>query len=188
MKRLLIILLLLALIVPALPAEKPITEDSFKYNISSKSDIKEKPLITINITPYLSSCMKLDRKIYEKKLPMDRMVTNLVEHINNGKKTSKLVQIYPETVLEVSDDAETIKQSSSNGGMVKHEIYYGYQKSIREPWSQYYKVENCGVEFCRVVRADFSTRQVTIEEITLSKANSITGIPYYSALPKGVKK
>jgi len=188
MKRLIIFLFLVALIIPFVSADKPITEESFVYNDSSKADIKEKPLITINITPFLSSGKKLGRTINEKELPLDQLVTNLVEHINNGVTKTKYVQIYPETVLEMSEDAETIKQSSPNGGKLKHEIYYGYQKSVSEPWSQYYKVESCGLEFCRVVRADFNTRVVTIEEITAEQANGIVGIPVYEELPNGVKK
>ena len=183
MKRLIILLFLVALIIPFVSADKPITEESFVYHDNSKSDIKEKPLITINITPFLSSGNKLDRKIHEKELPLDQAVTNLVEHVNNGFKKTKYIQIYPETVLEMSEDAETVKQSSTNGGKMKHEIYYGYQKSVSQPWSQYYKVESCGIEFCRVVRGDFDTRVVTIEEITLEQANGIVGIPAYEELP-----
>jgi hypothetical protein len=162
---------------------KPITEDSFKYHPESKSDIKEKSLVTINITPYLSSGKKLDRKIDEKELPLEQAVTNLVEHVNNGVKKTKLVQIYPETALEISDDAETIKQSSPNGGKLKHEIYYGYQKSIKEPWSQYYKAENCNAVMCKVVRAEYATRVVTVTNVPLIEINKIVGMPAYEVLP-----
>lgn len=184
MKYLYTIILIFCLIIPVF-AEKPITAESFVYHENSKSDIKEKNLITINITPFLSSGKTLDRKINEKELPLDQLVTNVVEHTNNGIKKIKYVQIYPESVLEMSDDAETVKQSSS--GKVKDEIYYGYQKSVSQPWSQYYKIENCDDTKCRVVRADFATRQVWIEEILLTQANSIIGLPDYSALPSGVK-
>ena len=185
MKKLIVLIgmILIALVIPIVSAEKAITEDSFHYNASSKSDIKEKPLITINITPYLSSGKQLGRKIDEKELPIDQMVTNLVEHINNGVKKTKYIQIYPETVLEMSDDAETIKQTMD--GRVRLELYYGYQTA--KPWAQYYKVENCDATKCRVVRADFATRQVWIETITVEIANGITGLPEYNDLPKGVK-
>lgn len=184
MLAILIVIVMMVSIVSGKVSTDPITEDSFKYNSSSKSEIKEKDLITINITPFLSSGKKLDRKIHEKELPLDQLVTNLVEHVNNGVKKTKVVQIYPEMVLEVSDDAETIKQSAPNGGKLKHEIYYGYQNlTDKVPWKKYYRVENCNTETCRVVRANFTSRIVTVTHITLSEANAITGLPAYEVLP-----
>ena len=170
---LLIAFVMMVSIVSGKVSIDPITEESFIYNENSKSNIKEKGPVTISITPFLSSGEKLNRKINEKELPINTPVTNLVEHINNGVKRTKIVQIYPESVLEMSDDAETIKQSSPNDGKIKVELYYGYQKSIDQPWDKYYKVENCGLGFCRVVRADFNMRVVSIEEITVAQANGI---------------
>jgi len=187
MKRLLIVLLILCFVLPVIAVSPyindPITEDSFVYKEASKSEIQTPPLVTIDITPFLSSGAKLNRNIHEKELPYNQMVTNLVEHVNNGVKKIKTVQIYPESILEMSDDAETIKQTMD--GRVRLELYYGYQTA--KPWAQYYKVENCDATKCRVVRADFATRQVWIETITVEIANGITGLPEYNDLPKGVK-
>ena len=187
MKRLLIVLLILCFVLPVIAVSPyindPITEDTFQYKEDSKSKIEKPVLITIDITPFLSSGAKLNRNIHEKELPYNQMVTNLVEHVNNGVKKIKIVQIYPEALFEMSDDAETVKQSSTNGGKMKHEIYYGYQKSISQPWEKYYKVENCDATMCKVVRADFTTRVVTVTNVPLTEINKITGIVAYEALP-----
>lgn len=189
MKRLLVLALLIVLVVPVFAEEiieAPITDQSFALKEESKAEVKEVAPITIDIQPYLSSGALLSRTVEAKELPVQQMVTALVKQTNRGVVKEKIVQMYPEAVLELSDNAETIKQSSTTGA-VKVEMYYDYQKSKMEPWSKYYKVENCDATKCRVVRADFATRQVWIEEISLAQANAISGIPTYDALPLGVK-
>lgn len=99
----------------------------------------------------------------------------------------KIVQLQPDMDISVSDDSKTVLQKSTVNTSEGMEIYYGYQESRSSPWSHRYKVESCDDTKCRVVRSDFATRKVWIEEITLAEANSITGIPNHDALPNGVK-
>lgn len=189
MKLFLTTLLLIALIIPVFAeelSEAPIVESSFVMKEESKAEIKEVAPITIDIQPYLSSGALLSRTVEAKELPVQQMVTSLVKQTNRGVVKEKIVQMYPEATLELSDNAETVKQSTTTG-TVKVEMYYDYQKSVSQPWSKYYKVENCDATKCRVVRAEFSTRRVWIEEIAVAQANAISGIPSYDALPNGVK-
>ena len=193
MKLLICLCVICLLIVPVLAGEislyptetqlsrDPIIESSFVMKEESKSEVKEIAPITIEIVPFLSSGAKLSRTIEAKELPMQQVVTSLVKHNNRGVIKEKVVQQYPEAILEMSDNAETVKQTTQ--GDMKLELYYDYQKSISEPWSKYYKVEKCDASMCKVVRADFATRTVTVSEITLAQANGISGIPAYEALP-----
>jgi len=180
----LIIILVLFLITPvfalSLYSQDLITKDTFFYKEESKSEIKTSDLITINITPYLSTGKILDRTIQAKELPLNQVITVFVEYINDKVKKTKVVQMYPETIFEMSDDAEIVKQSSADG-KVRLQIHYGYQTD--KPWDKYYKVEGCNFEFCRVVRADFTTRVVTVSNVPLTEINKITGIVAYEALP-----
>ena len=159
----------------------PITEQSFDLNEESKAEIIEVAPITIDIQPYLSSGMLLNREVEVKELPLQQVVTALVKQNNRGVLKEKIVQMYPESILEISDNAETIKQTTS--GDMRLELYYDYQKSVLEPWSKYYKVEKCVDGMCKVVRADFATRIVTVTDVPLSSVEAIVGIPAYEALP-----
>lgn len=178
MKYIIAILLLAVLIVPVL-AE--ITEQSFVMKEDSKAEIIEIPPVTVDIQPYLSSGSLLSRNVEAKELPLKQAVTSLVKHNNRGVVTEKIVQVYPESTVELSGDASTVKQTTS--GNMKLELYYGYQQSDSQPWSKYYKVEKCNMDKCRVVTADFATRSVQVHEITLAQANAIVGIPDYGVLP-----
>jgi len=195
---LLILILLIAMVAPVLadtpinegssiyPTETqlirdPITEQSFDLKEESKAEVKEVSPITIDITPFLSTGLLLNREVEAKELPLQQVVTSLVKHNNRGVIKEKVVQQYPEAILEMSDNAETVKQTTQ--GDMKLELYYDYQKSISEPWGKYYKVEKCDASMCKVVKADFATRTVTVSEITLAQANGISGIPAYEALP-----
>jgi hypothetical protein len=153
----------------------------------SKSEliVKELPA-TLTITPFLSNGLKLSAPVDIKELPIDQVVTSEVKSVRSGVTKTKIVQIYPESVLEVSTDVETIKQTSTSEISPKLELYYGYQKSAIEPWQYYYKIDSCENGVCKVVRADYSTRKVWIEEIPETTANTITGIPNYETLPIGV--
>lgn len=198
MKYVIILILLAMLIVPVLaetpinegatvyPTEtqlsrEPIVESSFTLKEESKAEVKEVAPITIDIQPYLSSGAKLTRTVEAKELPLQQVVTSLVKHSNRGVVKEKIVQLYPEAVVELSDSAETVKQTTT--GDMKLELYYDYQKSISEPWSKYYKIEKCLDGKCRVVTADFATRTVQVREITLAQGSAIAGIPAYEALP-----
>lgn len=165
-------------------SEEPVTEESFVMKEESQSDIiiKELPA-TLTITPFLSNGLKLSAPVDIKELPTDKAVTSEITSVRSGVTKTKIVQIYPESVLEVSNDVETIKQTSTSTISPKLELYYGYQRSSVEPWQYYYKIEKCDTEKCTVVRAEFDTKRVWIEEISVSEANTITGIPAYEALP-----
>jgi hypothetical protein len=167
-------------IPPFLKEDEKVTEEQFILKPESESEIIVKdPPATVLVSPILSSGEKLEETDI-KEFPLDRPVTSLVESTRSGIITTKIVQIYPESVLEVSNDANTIKQSAA--GDVKLELYYGYQTD-NKPWQYYYKVESCVDGTCRVVRAEFATKRVWIESVSESVITSIIGIPAYEALP-----
>jgi hypothetical protein len=163
-------------------SREPIVDTSFQMKEESKAGVIEIAPITIDIQPYLSTGALLSREVNAKELPSQQVVTSLVKQTNRGIIREKIIQVYPESKVELSDDATNIHQSSS--GDMRHEFYYDYQNlTTRQPWKYYYKVEKCGATTCKVVKADFNTRIVTVTDITLTQANGITGIPQWSELP-----
>lgn len=195
MKLILTLVLFCCLIIPVFADEiitlkdAPITEQSFMLKEESKSEIiiKEPPA-TLTVTPFLSSGVVKASPVDIKELPIDQVVTSLVTSVRSGVTKTKVVQIYPESVLQISPSTETVMQTKVANDP-KVELYYEYQKSIQEPWKYYYKVEKCGSETCRVVRADFAERKVWIEYIPVATANGLVSetIPAYDALPNGVR-
>ena len=172
---------------PDIPPEEKVTEDLFGLNEDSKSEVIIKdPPATLTITPYLSTGVKLAEPVDIKELPLDRAVTSKVDSLRMGVLKTKIVQIYPESRLEVSVDAETIIQKKNITVISKYpdmELYYGYQNSSVKPWKYYYKVETCSGGTCRVVRGEFDTRKVWIEYQPESAVNAITIDTKYEALP-----
>jgi hypothetical protein len=95
----------------------------------------------------------------------------------------KTLEVHPVSDIIVSSNAESIMQISDNSSSPSLELYYGYQQSAYQPWQYYYKVESCTDGMCRVVRADFDTKQVWIEMILETELNAIPSMPAYEVLP-----
>lgn len=167
-------------IAAVLKEDEAVEAEQFVLKPESESEIIVKDLpATVIVKPFLSTGKMLGETDI-KEFPLDRPVTSLVESTRSGITKTKIVQIYPESVLEVSNDATVIKQSSE--GDVKLELYYGYQTADK-PWTYYYKVEGCSDGMCRVVRAEFDTKKVWIESVSESTITALSGIPAYEALP-----
>lgn len=116
-------------------------------------------------------------------LPIDVASIISLETINGALTIKKILQYYPQANATISGDSQTIMQKKDNGNP-KLEIYYGYQKSETEPWSQYYRVDGD-----KVIKADFATHRVWIEPVNNTKVNEIvannlqyTEIPEWESL------
>jgi len=95
----------------------------------------------------------------------------------------KIIQIYPDSKVNFSPNAETVMQVSPFNSPL--ELFYGLQKSDLEPWEYQFRVLRCGNGNCTVVRAEFDSREVWLEEISEVAIEAISDIPNYTALPNG---
>lgn len=174
MKKLLLILIIIALIFPISMAADE--EVKVKTTISelSESTIEWKQVTDRGVSEPLSAPL-----VKTKLSP-----TTMMFKASTG---SKMIQVNPMSTVTISADTQTVMQTSASPESPRVELYYGYQTSQNSPWTNYYKIEKCDGVQCRVVRADFATRKVWIEYIPVATANSITGILPYESLPSGVK-
>jgi hypothetical protein len=90
-------------------------------------------------------------------------------------------QLYPLANVLVSDDGNTIMQTTDGTNSPQLEIYYGYQQDDYHPWSQYYKVDGD-----ITTHADFTTRRVWTTPTDHATIDAIVAngeIPSWSDLP-----
>ncbi len=172
MKKLLTILILIALCFPVVMASdtisaiKSIPSDTLKWETVSERGVKTDSTVDA---------------VKTMKIPTVMSFTTATK--------IKSLQVYPDSKVSVSTDTETVMQQSVIPTSPKAEIYYGYQNSYGVPWLYYYKVESCDTTKCRVVRAEFLTRKVWIETINLDTGSALAiapTIPTYEDLPIGV--
>jgi len=88
----------------------------------------------------------------------------------------KIIEIAPESKLVISEDGESVKQGK--GSSV--EIYYGYQKSYYQSWTDYARVDSCVDGVCKVVLANFIEKRVWIE---YKSESEIFGISTSDTIP-----
>jgi hypothetical protein len=170
MKKLLIILILISLI--------------FQVVLAADTIIKSIPENTLQWKTVSSVGIKQD-------VAVDAVKTMRVPTVMSFTTPTRIksLQVYPESKVSVSEDTQTVMQQSISPTSPKAELYYGYQNDYGVPWMYYYKVENCDATKCRVVRAEFLTRKVWIEEINLDTGSALAiapTIPTYQDLPIGV--
>jgi len=106
---------------------------------------------------------------------IDETTTAVVEIENTD--VEKIIEIAPESKLVVSENGESVKQGS--GSSV--ELYYGYQKSYSQPWTDYARVDSCVDGICKVVLANFVEKRVWIE---YKSENEILGIAASDTIPE----
>lgn len=106
---------------------------------------------------------------------IDETTTAIVAIENTG--VEKTIEISPRSKIVISEDGESIKQGS--GSSV--ELYYGYQKSYSQPWTDYARVDSCTDGICRVVLANFAEKRVWIE---YKSESEIYGISESDMIPK----
>lgn len=122
-----------------------------------------------------------------KALPTDKKTVASVEAENTAVLTrvKKQLQIHPEAKVKISADGKKIKQSKSDG-RPRVELYYGYETSISQPWTEYMRVDSCDAITCKIVKANFSERRVWIEYATKTSIDSVADsdeIPEFVELP-----
>jgi len=95
------------------------------------------------------------------------------------------IYAYIDTTVIISEDSETIMQYTKGPVNPKLEIYYGYHQNYTFPWEHYYRVDKCDV-ICKVVRADFLTRNIWFSDTTETIVDDLIDseiIPEYGDLP-----
>jgi len=181
MKRALLILFVLAFfVVPVLAMNiEPTTTMTWwptpQINMSSSSEaIVENSDADIIIKPIDSNGEATTTVDIKALSPEEKTVA--VVGIENTD-VEKTIEITPESKLVISDDGENIKQGS--GSSV--ELYYGYQKSYSQPWTDYARVDSCVDGICKVVLANFAEKRVWIE---YKSEDEIFGIVASDTVPK----
>ena len=145
---------------------------------------------TIALKPISAKGIVSAEPVDIKSLSLATVTVASIEITKDMVVTTKTVQIFPEAKVQVSENTETVMQSSTTGNAETHtpvlELYYGYEKSKYEPWQYYYRVDDISKNPCRVVRADFATKRVWIEYVDPAAITAIVNagtIPAYGALP-----
>lgn len=116
--------------------------------------------------------------------------TMLFEAEVDSVPVEKTLQVYPQSKVTISKDYEAVMQQSESKDSPPVELYYGYQKSRWQPWQYYYRVDGCGESVCRIVRAEFDSRRVWLEDVPTDKINELSAsgvIPEYESVPDGIE-
>jgi PKD repeat protein len=145
---------------------------------------------TIALKPISTKGVVSAEAVDIKALSLSTVTVASIEITKDMAVTKKTVQIFPEAKVQLSENTETVMQSSATGNAETHtpvlELYYGYQTSANAPWQYYYRVDDISKNPCRVVRAEFATRKVEIMYVDPALITAIVNagtIPDYGALP-----
>jgi len=114
--------------------------------------------------------------VLEKDLKIDALQTVKLELTKDLKTETKTVQMYPASSFLISSDfagSTAIMQTSTKEGYPLLEVYYGYQKSLFEPWQYYFRIEKIDKNNAYVIYADFSKRSVWLGSIQRSTYDTI---------------
>lgn len=175
MKKLLILLLILSLLIPATLA----------------ADKIEIPPTMATLSEATTHWKVIDHNGQKSDITKDNIKKNKELSVLEFSTPSKIksLQSFPESTIQVSADMETVMQQTEAVGFPKVELYYGYQTAYGKPWQYFYQIQSCDNIRCRVVRGEFETRKIWIEEISLNNGLALaasSSIPAYNDLPVGV--
>jgi hypothetical protein len=95
-------------------------------------------------------------------------------------QTPPTAEIY---VSSASYEDTNVMQTTTEPGYPVLEVYWGYDKSSREPWRYYLRVNNLNDKY--VVISDFKTKMVWTQPITSAKVQGIINggqIPVWGAI------
>jgi len=113
----------------------------------------------------------------EKYLKTDTIQTVQLQLSKLAKSTeTKTIQLYPSATILISSDfagTTNVMQTSTKDGYPVMEVYYGYQKSLFEPWQYYFRLEKIDKDNAYVIYGDFNKKSVWLGSIQRSTYDTI---------------
>ena len=178
----LLLLLISCFILPA-TAKKDKNESSDDDSNFSHID----PSVTLSAYEIKSNGERNDTKLKNDKPTLNKNTVVEFQSLKGNTTKKDIVFVFKKSFVRIYNNSSRVMQYSRFPQSPFFEVYYGYARSLLEPWQYYYRIDECNADgICKYVRADFRNKSVSIGYANETDIQSIIDsgvIPEYNALP-----
>jgi len=144
------------------------------------------PQITLSAYEIENNGHHNNTKINNSKPNLNKNSVVEFESTKSNYNRKDIVYVFKKTSVKLFNNSSEIMQHSHFPQSPVLELYYGYGRSLLEPWQYYYRIDDCDNNgTCKYVRADYGNRSVSVGYANETYIQSIIDsgvLPEYGAL------